>query len=124
MPSGWLLRGVGWICLSRGAPWSRRAARRRCSLPVSTCRRVRVKVDGPWLVTMHNVSHQGLGLISEQSFPPGTILKVDLPSLNRRHLAPKLIRVTHSAPHPGGEGWVLGGVFLRRLSEEELQVLL
>jgi hypothetical protein len=90
----------------------------------TVCRRVRVKVEGPWLMTLQDISHRGIGLIADRPFEPGTFLKVELPSVRRKHLHPKLIRVTHAQRQPGNAGWMLGGVFLRGLSEEELQVLL
>jgi hypothetical protein len=87
-------------------------------------RRVRVKEEGPWLVTVQNVSHRGIGLVTDRRFEPGVVLKIELPSILRKHLAPRLVRVSHSAALPDGAGWATGGVFLRELTEEELQVLL
>ena len=67
---------------------------------------------------------QGIGLISERSFEPGTFLEIALPSVQRKHLRPKLIRITHAKRRPHGDEWMLGAVFVRALTEQELQVLL
>jgi hypothetical protein len=90
----------------------------------TSCRVVHVRQEGPWLTTMHDVSRSGIGLISERPFDPGTFLEISLPSIRRKHLQPKLIRVTHAKRQHDGEEWLLGGVFLRALTEQELQVLL
>lgn len=87
------------------------------------CRLVRIRHDGPWLVTMLDVSQSGIGLLTDRPLDSGTFLQIELPSIRRKHLKPRLVRVTHSKPQPGGE-WAVGGVFLRALSESELQVLL
>jgi len=90
----------------------------------TSCREIHVQHEGPWLATMENVSHSGIGLISDRPFDPGTFLEVELPSIRRSHLRPRLIRVTHARRQAGGGDWLLGAVFLRALSDEELQRLL
>jgi hypothetical protein len=90
----------------------------------AACRPVHVRQEGPWLATMHNVSRSGIGLISDRPFDPGTFLEIALPSIRRKHLQPKLIRITHAERQKNGEDWMLGGVFLRALTDQELQVLL
>jgi hypothetical protein len=87
------------------------------------CRLVRVRHEGPWLITMLDVSQSGIGLLTDRPLESGTFLQIELPSIRRKHLKPRLVRVTHSKPQPGGE-WAVGGLFLRELTEEELQVLL
>jgi hypothetical protein len=90
----------------------------------TTGRVVRVRHEGPWLATMLNVSHSGIGLMSDRPFDAGTFLEIELPSIHRKHLKPRLIRVTHSKKQSNGTDWEVGGVFLRGLTEAELQVLL
>lgn len=90
----------------------------------TTGRVVRVRHEGPWLATMLNVSHSGIGLILDRPFDAGSFLEVELPSIHRKHLRPRLIRVTHSKRQSNGNDWEIGGVFLRGLTEAELQVLL
>jgi hypothetical protein len=87
------------------------------------CRRIRVSQEGPWLMTTSNISARGIGLVTDQHIPRGTFLTVELPARDRRHLRPKLVRVTHARQQAGEPGWVLGGVFLKHLSEDELRVL-
>jgi PilZ domain len=90
----------------------------------TACRVVHVRQEGPWLTTMYDISRSGIGLISERHFNPGTFLEIALPSVQRRHLKPKLIRITHAKRHTQSDEWMLGAVFLRPLTEQELQVLL
>lgn len=90
----------------------------------TVCRSIRVREEGPWLATMLNVSHSGIGLVTEQSFDPGTFLEVRLPSVRRQHLRPRIIRVINVRPHEDGGDWFLGAVFVRALTDEELQLLL
>jgi hypothetical protein len=90
----------------------------------TVCRLVRVQQQGPWLVSVQNVSHRGIGLLADRPFDSGTFLKVELPIIRKKSLEPKVVRVTYSTPQPGGQVWLVGGVFLRSLTEEELQVLL
>lgn len=88
------------------------------------CRLVQVRHEGPWLATMQNVSRSGLGMILDRPFDPGTFLEISLPSIRRKHLQPKVVRVTHARPLPDSPDWLLGAAFLRALTDEELQVLL
>ncbi len=88
------------------------------------CRSIEVREEGPWLATMQNVSHSGIGLVTEQPFEPGTFLEVRLPSIRRQHLRPRIIRVINARRHEGSADWFLGAVFVRALTEEELQLLL
>jgi hypothetical protein len=88
------------------------------------CRLIRVRQEGPWLVTMHNVSHSGIGFVAERPFDAGSFLEVSLPSIRRSRLQPRLVRITHARQQAGSAEWLLGAVFLRPLSEQELQVLL
>jgi hypothetical protein len=90
----------------------------------TVCRLIRVRHEGPWLVTTLDVSQSGIGLLTDRPLEAGTFLQVELPSIRRKHLKPRLVRVTHSKPQPESEGWAVGGVFLRGLTEEELQALL
>ena len=87
------------------------------------CRLVLVQEEGPWLVTMHDVSHRGIGVLADRPFDRGTFLKLNIHSNRRKQLKAKVVRVMHSAPQPGGEEWVVGGTFLRSLTEEDLRVL-
>ena len=87
-------------------------------------RRVIVMEDGPWLVTMVNVSRTGMGFTADRAFEPGMHLKVELPGIRRKRLRPRLVRVLHAKPLASGEEWQMGGTFLRDLNEDELRALL
>ena len=70
---------------------------------------------------MRDVSATGIGLQLNRRFEPGTVLRVKLPGRSgRRYYLVRVVRVqTHSA-----RTWVLGCVFPRRLSDEEVATLL
>lgn len=72
--------------------------------------------------SVRNLSRDGLALVLDEPVEPGTTLRVAL--LNRAgnfwHL--KLVRVVHAAP--AGAAWLIGGTFLTRLSDREVQDLL
>jgi hypothetical protein len=107
-------------------PLARTVSPPRPALPgwKTSCRWIRVRHEGPWLITMLDVSQSGIGMLMDRPLEQGTFLQVELPSIRRKHLKPRVVRVTHSKPMPGGEEWSVGGVFVRALTEEELQALL
>jgi hypothetical protein len=105
-------------------PVTGKTTRFRSLMFKTTCRWVRVTEEGPWLATMRDISRHGIGLVADRPFEAGMYLKVDLPSVQRKHLTPRLIKVTNSQQQPSKEEWLIGGVFLRDLSEPELRALL
>jgi hypothetical protein len=100
----------------------RKTSLRRPGTLKGTCHRIRITEDGPWLVTAYNVSGRGIGMWADRPIEPGTFLKLEMPSVNRKRLHAKLMRVTRSRFQ--GEEWDLGGVFLKELSDDEVKALL
>lgn len=88
----------------------------------AVCHRIRISEDGPWLVTAYNVSGKGIGILADRPIEPGTFLKLEMPSANRKRLRAKLLRVTRARFQ--GDEWDLGGVFLKELSADEVKALL
>jgi hypothetical protein len=88
------------------------------------CRLVKVEEEGPLLVTMQNVSHRGIGVLADRPFDRGAYLKLEIPSSRPEQLAAKIVRVMHSARQSRVYEWLVGGVFLRGLTETALEVLL
>jgi len=90
----------------------------------SRCRAIRILQEGPWLITVQNVSQRGMGFLADQAFPAGTFLRVEVPTVNRKHLKARLLKVTHVRHLPDNREWYHGGVFLKELAEEEVRALL
>ena len=109
---------------ARATPAPRRRTQVRQAGFRTRCRTIRVLQDGPWLITVQNVSQRGLGFVAFQEIQPGTFLKVEVPGVNRKHLKPRLLKVTHARHIPEEQEWFLGGVFLKELTEEEVRALL
>ncbi|HWG46615.1 MAG TPA: serine/threonine-protein kinase [Gemmataceae bacterium] len=104
----------------------RRAADRRASVRFvsklkGTCRPLAAERKWRWSATIRDISASGVGLILNRRFEPGTVLRVKLPgSSSRRLYLVRVVRVeTHSA-----RTWLVGCIFPRRLSDEEVKSLL
>jgi hypothetical protein len=72
---------------------------------------------------VHDVSAEGIGLLSEQRFEPGTLLEVERPGTGEQAALLILSCVRH-ARHDPDRNWFLGCSFIRELSEQELHALL
>ena len=85
--------------------------------------------EGGWMATVLNVSSDGIGLIANRPFKPGMILTVELPVNGQgpKRTTARLVRITHGKPHPnnrmGNQTWILGGVFVKKLTRMELEGL-
>jgi len=84
-------------------------------------RLVKVQEDGPWMVTLHDVSHRGIGVLADRPFDRGMYLKLEIPNARLKQLKGKVVRVMHSARQASREEWVVGGTFLRHISDEDLR---
>lgn len=70
-----------------------------------------------WRAEAHEVSLEGIGLISSKKYEPATYICMEL--LDRRVPC----RIIHCRPIPTG-GWHLGCAFLNELTKEDLQALI
>jgi hypothetical protein len=85
------------------------------------CPLVHAIEEGPWWVTIGNVSLTGVSLIAERPFPRGSMLTVQLPTdVDRSRLA----RVVHTRRQPGSPWFVTGSVLLAPLTGKELKGML
>jgi len=76
-----------------------------------------------WSAQIQDISRGGVSLLGNQSFDPGTVLKIDLPNSDQVVPVTVLARVVHTSAKPNGV-WALGCAFVKDLREEELQALL
>ncbi len=89
----------------------------------SACPLVRITEQGPWWMTIRNISPTGLGLIANRPFRVGTFLTLELPTMDGTLAKQRLLNVTHVKPQAGNRWWVLGGSLLSRLSKQEMAAL-
>ena len=69
-----------------------------------------------------DISATGIGLITPHPVRPGTVLVLRLASRTRGVSRPIVVRAMHATAQDGG-GWLIGAVFVRRLSAEALREL-
>ncbi|MGE3809012.1 MAG: PilZ domain-containing protein [Gemmataceae bacterium] len=81
---------------------------------------LRAVEQGPWPAIVRDLTQEGVGLITNQHFEPGTIIDIRLPVRTGDNLGmPRLVRVQHSS-HRGGKRYRVGALFLQKLTREEL----
>lgn len=76
-----------------------------------------------WPALVHNISTNGIGLVLSRCYEPGTPLAIALHSPSQNFSCSLEARVIHVNPQPDGK-WVVGCVFITRLTDAELQALL
>lgn len=110
------------IDVSTGAA-ERRAWVRYATNQPTECAPV-VETDGPqWVGKVRDISAGGLGVVLDRRFEPGTVLLVgveDKAEASYRALLARVVRVTR---FPDGN-WLLGCIFARNLTEEDVAALL
>jgi PilZ domain len=85
------------------------------------CPLVHAIKEGPWWLTIRNVSQTGVSLIAERPFPRGALLTVQLPTDVGRF---RLARVVHTRRQPGSPWFVTGSALLAPLTGRELKGML
>jgi serine/threonine protein kinase len=101
----------------------RRASVRYVSRLKGSCRALASERKWRWNAAVRDVSCGGLGLLLNRRFEPGTVLRVKLANpCSPRHRV-YLVRVVRVQAH-SSKTWIVGCVFPRPLSEEEVQTLL
>ncbi len=75
-----------------------------------------------WNVPVRDISAAGISVTLDQPVEPGTLVSVELPNKtwNCWHL--KLLRVVHATQQPDNR-WLVGSLFLRRLTDDEFHAL-
>lgn len=69
---------------------------------------------------MANVSTGGIGLVLDEPVPLKTFMKIEIKHRGTFHML--MARVAHVTP--GGQGWLVGCQFTRRLTNAQLRELL
>ena len=100
----------------------RTQARYLCSVTISW-RLLGAKEDKPWPGRVHDISRSGISVVINAQFKFGTILAVKLENGIGRLTRPILVRVVHTRKQTDGT-WLHGCVFLSRLTDVELRLLL
>lgn len=106
--------------LSRLQPTRERRSKPRFSAhhAKGQCRVLSMVIEGPWPMTIQNVSETGIGLIADRPFKAGMTLSVELPIWPQ---APASLRVVHSSKQRGH--WLVGCEFPKRLTIQEVRAL-
>jgi hypothetical protein len=98
-----------------------RATVRHASTKGGSCRPISPG-EATWAAKVQDVSAGGVGLVLERRFEPATVLLVEvLPTAKEpgRQLLVKVVRAQQLSPRR----WLLGCVFARRLSDEDVQTV-
>jgi hypothetical protein len=103
----------------------RRAGVRIPSDLAVSCGRAASAREPVWPGKVRDISREGIGLILEHRFRPGTTLMIDLRESAGTVLRTVRARVVHATAllEEGNPCWLLGCVFDQPLDEEEFSVL-
>jgi len=104
----------------RGA--ERRATVRYTSDKTGSCQPVSGCEGVEWAGKIKDISADGIGLVLPRRFEPGTVLLVDVSPRAEEVRHSVLVRVRR-VQQLSARRWILGCVFARRLSDEEVQTL-
>lgn len=122
----WLRKWRSWFTRNKtkqpaGAE-RREAVRYGISLETS-CRLLAMVQGEPHPVRVRNISAGGISLVLPHEVPTDTILEIELLNRPEMFLCKLQVRITYRVEHPTGD-WILGGAFTRKLTDEELRLLL
>lgn len=121
----WWRKCVDWVA-RRGGEGSG-AERRdtvRYTINLDTSCRLLAMVQGESNpIRVRNISAGGISLVLPRELPPDTLLEIELLNRPQMFLCKLQVNITYRVEHPSGD-WIMGGAFLRRLTDEELRMLL
>lgn len=100
----------------------RAAVRYPCEFEAS-CQDESGPEDQHWSASVRDISTSGIGLLASRAFDPGTALRLELQSEDQTFAYTLWTRVVHVVPY-NDEQWLVGCVFGRSLSADELARLL
>ncbi len=127
----WRAWWSGWrLPFRRGKPAPAKAsgADRRTSIrygiSLETSGRLIASIeDDPLPLRVRNISAGGISLVLHRGVEPDTVIEVQLLNRPQMFLCVVQVRVTYIVEHPSGD-WILGGAFVRKLTDEEVRLLL
>jgi len=94
------------------------------TVPLNVCfPLVRATEEGPWATAVRGVSPKGLELLTGRSFSLGSYITVQLLTPSSNTGRTRLLQVTRVREEKAARGWLVGGVLLSRLSDQELTEL-
>jgi len=89
----------------------------------TSCRLLAMVQGEPQPVRVRNISAGGISLVLTHQVPADALLEIELLNRPQMFLCKLQVRITYHVEHPTGD-WILGGAFTRKLTEEELRLLL
>ncbi len=108
----------GWL----RAAERRGAARRSCHVP-SVCHPLPLSRErDSWWAVAQDISESGIGLVLERRFELGTVLVLELESVEGRAAHYLLAEVVRTEPQPGGT-WLAGCAFIGGPTDEQIATL-
>lgn len=101
----------------------RRGAPRYLPTAPLSCHLTAMIREGQWSAEVRDISVEGVGLLTAKDFERGTILGVHLGNAFGTYLRFIMVQVMHSVAQTDGR-FLLGGEFVGRLEEDEMDILL
>ena len=122
----WLQKWRSWFARNKTKEPSgaerREAVRIGINLETS-CRLLAMVQGEQHPVRVRNISAGGISLVLQNEVPADTLLEIELLNRPQMFLCKLQVKITYRVEHPTGD-WIIGGAFTRRLSDEELKLLL
>jgi hypothetical protein len=123
--ASWLKKAIAW--LGRDSKEESAKERRdtvRYTITLETSCRLLAMVQGEANpIRVRNISAGGISLVLHNEVPSDTLLDIELLNRPQMFLCKLQVRITYRVEHPTGD-WIIGGAFTRRLTDEELKLLL
>lgn len=124
-PMSWLKKCRSWFTWKPKEPsGAERRETIRYGINLETSCRLLAMVEGePHPVRVRNISAGGISLVLSHEVPADSILEIELLNRPEMFLCKLQVQITYRVEHPTGD-WILGGAFTRKLTDEELKLLL
>ena len=100
----------------------RGAERFQCELKPSW-RILGTQAGESWGGSVHDISKTGISLRLRCWIKPGTVLVVRLHGCGERYSRPLPLRVMHATTAGSDGDWIIGGMFVRPLSDDDIRQL-
>ncbi len=123
--ASWLKKAIAWLGRdSKEESGKERRDTVRYTITLETSCRLLAMVQGEANpIRVRNISAGGISLVLQNEVPADTLLDIELLNRPQMFLCKLQVRITYRVEHPTGD-WIIGGAFTRRLTDEELKLLL